>query len=99
MPYLRAEDIRSLDRLVISHQDADHIGGLVSIIQEYPVQSAIGSIPGKHLLQREFIKNHVPLKPCKAGSQWQWDGVDFIIWHPPTNTTFEEHFFRVSLMK
>ena len=94
MPYLRAEDIRSLDRLVISHQDADHIGGLVSIIQEYPVQSAIGSIPGKHLLQREFIKNQVPLKPCKAGSQWQWDGVDFIIWHPPAKTTFEEHFFQ-----
>jgi len=71
-PYLRYLGIDKLDMLVISHGDADHIGGMPVVLDQIKVVARLTSVPGK-----------VPLSgSCVAGQQWKWDGVAFSVLSP-----------------
>ncbi len=74
IPFLRHWSIRQLDKLVISHGDADHIGGAQAIVDIYPEVEVIGqdlaSIIAKHK------------QACVRGERWQWDGVEFQFLNP-----------------
>lgn len=76
VPLLAALDER-LDRVVLSHADSDHAGGIQSILQAQPGVSLMGSLPPQHSLHTT-----PGVKPCQAGDQWQWDGVRFEVLHP-----------------
>jgi competence protein ComEC len=82
IPHLRATGISSIDRLVISHEDADHIGGLEYLLENHPVQFLIGSIPSTHSLQGLFKRQGIAFQSCQAGMKWEWEGVEFRVWHP-----------------
>ena len=82
IPHLKAQGVRKIDQLVISHQDADHIGGLRYLLENFPIQNAMGSISPDHQAQQYFSKNKVFLEKCQAGQSWHWDGIDFYVWHP-----------------
>lgn len=77
-PYLRAAGVRRLDGLVVSHDDADHTGGAVSVLHALPVEWLATSLsdmdPLPLLADRAFR--------CEAGHAWEWDGVRFEILHP-----------------
>jgi len=74
IPFLRTQGISVLDRLIISHGDADHIGGAQAILDEYPEVFLIGQdIEPLHAGHRQ---------PCEAGLKWHWDGVDFVFLSP-----------------
>ncbi len=94
LPYLRAEGVAQIDQLAISHKDSDHIGGVESIVTTIPVKNVIGSVPGSHRLMDVFHRNAVPVEPCQAGGRWEWDGVEFIVWHPSPTASFEDWFHR-----
>ncbi len=82
IPHLQALGINKIDQLVISHQDADHIGGLKYLLENFPIKNAMGSISPDHQAQSIFKKNKVLLQKCEAGQSWRWDGIDFYVWHP-----------------
>lgn len=70
---LRADGVRELDRLVLSHADADHAGGAPGLLAALPVREVIGTaLPGA-----------VAARPCLRGETWTWDGVEFRLLHPP----------------
>jgi competence protein ComEC len=74
IPYLRSQGISRLDYLVISHGDADHIGGAPAILDEFPEATVLGQdIEKLHAMNKQ---------PCIAGFQWRWDGVDFVFLSP-----------------
>lgn len=74
VPYLRHSGVHRLDTMIISHADNDHIGGAASILGSMPVVRLLSSAPE----QFDFAAaGH-----CRAGEQWQWDGVHFEILHP-----------------
>ncbi len=72
IPSLRGMGITSLDGIILSHQDKDHIGGTSTILQEMPVDWVMSSRPveGKNAT------------PCRDGMNWNWDGVQFEILNP-----------------
>lgn len=71
VPFLRGERITRLERLILSHADADHAGGAASILASTRVQRLISGEPQRHpALQAE---------PCVSES-WQLDGVQFQQW-------------------
>ncbi len=74
IPYLRSRGISDLHRLVISHGDADHIGGAQAILDEYPETFLIGQ-------DLEHLRS-AGKQLCTAGFKWHWDGVDFIFLSP-----------------
>lgn len=72
VPALRALGVASLDRVVISHADNDHAGGLASVA---------AAIPARELWAPEG--SPVPGDAaCVAGQAWNWDGVRFRFLHP-----------------
>ncbi len=78
VPFLRATGIRRLDMLVISHDDADHTGGALSVLQALPVDTLLTSLPDLDpllLLGPEEQR-------CMAGQAWSWDGVAFEMLYP-----------------
>jgi competence protein ComEC len=74
LPFLVHEGIESIDLLMISHGDDDHIGGAASLLEVYPQTPVLGQ--GIEELAA------ASRNPCKAGQKWQWDGVDFTLLHP-----------------
>lgn len=75
LPYLHARKIRHIDKILISHHDLDHRGGLISLVN-FPVTEIQSSEPD--LLD---IKTTM-LSVCQKDQSWQWDGVLFEILHP-----------------
>ena len=79
VPYLRAEGVKALDVLVVSHDDKDHSGGLVSVFDALPVR----------VWQGRFMEEGPQRFPasvyraCVRGMAWSWDGVVFEFLHPP----------------
>lgn len=73
VPALRAMAVGHLDRLIVSHGDNDHAGGVASVLAAFPgtpmnSPEGWGARDGPH---------------CRKGMHWRWDGVDFRILHPP----------------
>lgn len=85
LPVLRTVGIENLDRVVVSHEDSDHAGGLASVLSGVDVRTWLSSIPPSHPLRAKAV----PHQPCVAGDRWQWDGVDFQVLHPPAQAYLE----------
>ncbi len=66
-----------LDRLVLSHRDADHTGGAASVLRSHPQAELWTSLEEGHPL------SHLrDVHRCIAGEWWEWDGVRFEVLHP-----------------
>jgi competence protein ComEC len=66
---------------VVSHQDSDHSGGAVSLLETVPIGEFWSSLPAHHPLLSAGSpesRRHT----CVAGQRWHWDGVDFEMLHP-----------------
>ena len=74
VPYLRSQGVGRIDKLVVSHGDNDHIGGVASLLKAYPVADVEAGIP-ELLTMREAGQ-------CRNGEHWRWDGVYFSVLHP-----------------
>lgn len=74
LPFLRTQYVKSVDKLVVSHGDNDHIGGAAAIIHALPITTILTSVPEK------FPTQHAQL--CRAKNTWQWDGVTFTFLYP-----------------
>lgn len=82
LPYLQAQGIKQLDKLLISHQDLDHSGGMKTILRHLSVSEVSSSIASDHPLLQFARMQSVPHTPCEVGQSWEWDGVWFQILHP-----------------
>lgn len=78
VPGLRAQGIAQIDGLVLSHDDSDHTGGALSVMQDMPVGWVLSSLPDDSPILRQ-ARN--PSR-CSDGQHWEWDGVRFEILHP-----------------
>jgi competence protein ComEC len=75
LPFLRSQQLKHPSRVLVSHGDNDHSGGLPAILQAFP--------------QAEYLSSDISLFPeqyqsrlCRTGESWNWDGVEFQILHP-----------------
>ncbi|MEP6941669.1 MAG: DNA internalization-related competence protein ComEC/Rec2 [Betaproteobacteria bacterium] len=81
-PMLRGIGVPRLDMLVVSHQDSDHSGGVMSLLQTVPVTTLLSSLPTQHPIVRAREERAESAQRCSAGQRWSWDGVDFELLHP-----------------
>ncbi|MEX3612813.1 MAG: DNA internalization-related competence protein ComEC/Rec2 [Burkholderia gladioli] len=81
--FLRANGIRSLDTLMISHADADHAGGAAAVLEALPVGQLTGGLPhDNRLWERVRAVGVADRLACRAGQRWTWDGVHFAVLWP-----------------
>ncbi len=83
IPFLNSKGINSVDTLLISHGDNDHIGGAESVIKQKRVKKILTSVP-------MMLAQYLPVK-CQAGQSWDWDDVKFEILWPVQNYLSENN--------
>lgn len=81
LPFVRDRGLANIDKVIISHADLDHAGGLYTILKqldvdEFLVGEQIDSVP--HSMQA-----------CQAGMTWEWDSVSFRILHPQNRNAWD----------
>ncbi len=73
-PYLSHQQIDQVDKIVISHNDQDHSGGLYSVIDTFKQVPIVSGTP-------EAVRQRFPellsVRDCHEMHPWRWDGVDF----------------------
>ena len=74
-PFLAKRGRTQIDRLILSHGDKDHAGGVAYLLSSLAVKKVQSGEPERvgHGAER-----------CVAGESWRWDGVDFEFLHPPS---------------
>lgn len=82
IPYLRGRGIRTLDTLIVTHEDADHAGGMRSIASAVSVDAVLTSLSADDPMLQESLPRTIPYRRCEAGQQWVWDGVRFDMLYP-----------------
>ena len=78
LPYLKGRGVDHLDMLMVSHSDADHSGGALTLIDALAIDSVLSSLPPQHAIARAALRH----RQCAAGQRWEWDGVRFDVLHP-----------------
>ena len=90
---LRAEldkaGIKKIDKLILSHAHADHIGGAKLVIENYNVKEIYneGTDRGKYNVYKGYItaaqKKNIPVKTLQAGDKLNFGGkVSFEVFYP-----------------
>ncbi len=74
LPFLYGHGVAHLNRVIVSHADLDHAGGIQSILAAMPVQRIMvgEAVAGINARQTR----------CVAGIAWQADGATYSILHP-----------------
>jgi competence protein ComEC len=78
VPLLRARGEHRIDLLMLSHRDADHVGGAAALQRALPIEGWSTSLAPDHPLLAQ-ARQHTR---CEAGQRWSWDGVSFEVLHP-----------------
>ena len=81
IPFLQYYHIKTIDMMMISHGDNDHIGGAAAILDQLPVDTILTSVPWRFKIANRHY--------CYAGQQWQWDGVGFQVLSPPFRQEYQ----------
>lgn len=79
LPFLANVGIGAIDRMVVSHADLDHAGGVAAIVAETPVGRILS---GEALTSADSM-------PCRSGQHWTRDGIEFHVLHPPPGSNFD----------
>lgn len=72
VPALHADAVARVDRIVVSHSDNDHAGGLDAVRAQVGVGRVLAPM-GSGVIDDA---------PCLAGEGWEWEGVRFRFLHP-----------------
>lgn len=88
VPLLKQRGIRSLDLVIATHLDTDHIGGLRAVVDSVPVKriwwngTISRSQPALELLGAA-LKRDIPMYRVEAGTSWTPDGSSKLdVWWP-----------------
>ncbi|SFV65307.1 DNA internalization-related competence protein ComEC/Rec2 [hydrothermal vent metagenome] len=81
LPYLQSQNIKKIDKLVISHLDNDHFGGFQFLKKQLSIDEVLTSEP-------QFIPDS---KLCVSGDNWDWDKIHFEFLHPNKNSIFKRN--------
>lgn len=88
LEYLAGQNVKSFDFIVSTHPHADHIGGLIQVLSNYPVKAVYDS--GRPHTTRTFFtyleridELEIPYyTPFKGDVIWGED-ISFLVLHPP----------------
>ena len=87
IPFLKSKGIHHLDKLILTHADADHTGSATELIRNFKVREVVigtGSetfYRDKDSIQWALSKN-IPISRVKKGDSWYVGEAKFYILHP-----------------
>jgi competence protein ComEC len=92
--YLRDQSVDDIDVMIASHADADHIGGLIDVLNagDIPVQAVLyNGYPGTTQTWLDFqtaVTNAgLALSPIQFPAEYTWGSMDVYVLNPPSGLT------------
>jgi competence protein ComEC len=82
LPFLASRGVREVDVLMLSHDDADHVGAWPAFVDRIPVRRLLAGQPERLTPTAQ---------PCRRGASWTWDEVQFELLHPAAAIAGGEH--------
>ena len=91
VPFLKSEGISTLDKLILTHGDADHIGGAIALFEEIGVrQLIIPRVSDRSDLEQDIIgiasERGADIYLGGIGTGWKTAAGDFLILNPSEST-------------
>jgi competence protein ComEC len=92
VPYLRSAGVNSLDAVICSHFDKDHVGGLPDVLNLVPVGRIYSACQtdddaGASRLKAQAERLDIEWHNWFAGTTVKWDEVTCVALHPPGSVT------------
>jgi len=89
--FLRSRGVDSLDGIVVSNPDADHIGGFLDVFDAFPVETVfVSGDPNNTLTYNTFLRGvrdeGAKTEVLRTGMLMDWGGVRADVIGPPTDT-------------
>jgi beta-lactamase superfamily II metal-dependent hydrolase len=104
--YLRRQNVTSLDLLILTHPHDDHIGGLIAVLEDFPVKQAMDNGENdSSLIYKRFRslmeKKKISYAPAYAGQEIDLDPALKIevLWPPQGGLSGWANLSRHSAMK
>lgn len=97
VPLLLKRGVRELDALVLSHLDADHIGGAQAVIDQIPVRALLinGTVkdsPVSNDLFQLALDKNIPFFSVHASMKWKVDSTtELSVLYPGANLTGQDN--------
>jgi competence protein ComEC len=92
--YLQKQNISDIDVLLASHNDSDHVGGLIDILEANDIdvnEVRFNGYPGTSNTYQQFataVANEgLSLIPIQYPQEYQWGLLDVFVLHPPPELT------------
>ncbi|QFT89923.1 ComEC family competence protein [Bacillus sp. THAF10] len=87
LPFLRAEGVRKLDKLILTHGDYDHIGNVDSLWGEVDMEALVvpkgfGASDLEAEILQEASKRNVAIHEAIPDEGWERKGGSFLFLHP-----------------
>ncbi|PKG81732.1 DNA internalization-related competence protein ComEC/Rec2 [Colwellia sp. 75C3] len=91
LPYLRYSAIDRLDKVILSHSDNDHAGGIKALIANIAIDEIISN--DKNIVNSSKVistktmvsSRQVPINDCNPAQSFSWQGLRFdILWPLPS---------------
>lgn len=87
-PALWALGVSKVDWVVVTHADADHIGGVAAIVKEFGVREVWEGVPVAHAplraaLRREVDQRDIVWRELRRGDRWYSGDAVVEVLHPP----------------
>ncbi|MEW5320683.1 DNA internalization-related competence protein ComEC/Rec2 [Geobacillus thermoleovorans] len=82
VPFLKAQGVRTIDKLILTHDDADHIGAAPEVLEAVKVKEIVtspGALPHVQKMARPFS---VPVAASVQGDRWKVGDAAFSVLHP-----------------
>ncbi len=89
VPFLKRHGVRRLEAVVVSHADADHLGGVPSVLRGFPTSLVLEpGGPARSDLYLAFLDEveaaGIGWRRGRAGDRFVIDDVEFTLLHPDT---------------
>jgi len=82
LPWLENLHISSIALMVVSHNDADHAGGMTSLMNNWPIKELL--IGQDVIVPVETSYQPIITTSCHAGQNWQWHSLSIEVLSPLT---------------
>jgi competence protein ComEC len=103
VPYLKGKGITTIDKLILTHGDMDHIGGAMSLIEELKVKQILMpsvAVPSETEIQiiNQAVKRGIIVNKVSTGDQWESGDASFYVLSPEKNFTGERNSGSIAIL-
>lgn len=87
LAYLQAHGVADIETMLLSHPDGDHVGGLITLLQNLPVAQFVGNGQSSDTavyrrFANELLAHAVPTHIVRAGESLAWGAVSAAVLNP-----------------